>query len=67
MPFCKFVSTHKTLRGEKGPKTGMFAIFGQVLKSPKESPKTGILTNGRKLHGGKSPKVAFLQSVENFE
>jgi len=46
------VSTHKTLRGEKGPKTGIFAIFGQVLKNP----KTGILTMVENCTGGKVQK-----------
>ena len=61
MQFCKFVSTHKTLRGEKGPKTGIFAIFGQVLKNP----KTGILTMVENCTGEKS-KSGFLQSVGSF-
>ena len=55
------MSTHKTLRGEKGPKTGMFAIFGQVLKDP----KTGILTMVENCTGGKVQKW-FLQNVGSF-
>ena len=55
------MSTHKTLRGAEGPKTGMFAIFGQVLKDP----KTGILTMVENCTGGKVQKW-FLQNVGSF-
>ena len=55
------MSTHKTLRGAEGPKTGMFAIFGQVLKDP----KTGILTMVENYMEEKS-KSGLLQRVEYF-
>ena len=55
MQFLQICVYPQDIAGAEGPKTGMFAIFGQVLKDP----KTGILTMVENYTSGKNPKVAF--------
>ena len=61
MQFLQICVYPQDIAGAEGPKTGMFAIFGQVLKDP----KTGILTMVENCTGGKVQKW-FLQNVGSF-
>ena len=55
MQFLQICVYPQDIAGAEGPKTGMFAIFGQVLKDP----KTGILTMVENCTGGKVQKWFF--------
>ena len=61
MQFLQICVYPQDIAGAEGPKTGMFAIFGQVLKDP----KTGILTMVENCTWEKS-KSGLLQSVGSF-
>ena len=61
MQFLQICVYPQDIAGAEGPKTGMFAIFGQVLKDP----KTGILTMVENCTGGKVQKW-FSQNVGSF-